>query len=75
MGEHLQQSPPINHQDIHMLFGDEGFDEVSSEPENWEDELELIGGRLVFHPGLIRYIFLPLNITLKEEDGKCPSLC
>ena len=59
MGEHLQHSPPINHQDIHMLYGDEGFDEVSSKPENWEDELEFIWGRLVFHPGLNRYIFLP----------------
>ena len=58
VGEHLQQSPPINLQAIHMLYGDEGFDEVSSEPENWEDELEFIWGRLVFHPGLYSNILL-----------------
>ena len=43
VGEHLQQSPPINLQDIHMLYGDEGFEEDSNKLENWEDELEFLG--------------------------------
>ena len=73
VGAHQQQPPPINLPDMHMLYGDEGFDEGSSEPENWEDELEFIGGRLVFHPGLNRYIFLPWNITLENEDGYSSS--
>ena len=73
VGAHQQQPPPINLPDMHMLYGDEGFDEGSSEPENWEDELEFIGGRLVFHPGLNRYIFLSWNITLENEDGYSSS--
>ena len=43
MGEHLQHSPPINLQDIHMLCGDEGFEEASNKLGNWEDDLEFIG--------------------------------
>ena len=57
VGELLRQSPPIHLQDIHMLYGNEGFDGRSREPENWEDELNY-GGRIVFHPGLNRYLFL-----------------
>ena len=48
-----------------------------SEPENWEDELEFIGGRLVFHPVLNRCVFLPWNITLEEKvnfRGKVPRV-
>ena len=64
MGKHLQHSPPINLENIHMLYGDEGFEEDSYELENWEDELEFIGGRLVFHPGLKKYVSIPWNIIL-----------
>ena len=34
VGEHPQQPPPINLPDIHMLYGDEGFEEDSNELEN-----------------------------------------
>ena len=33
VGEHLQHSPPINLQDIHMLYWDEGFEEDSNKLE------------------------------------------
>ena len=66
VGEHLQHSSPINLQDIHMLYGDEGFEEDSNELENWEDDLEFIGGRLVFHPGLKIYVSILWNIILPK---------
>ena len=43
VGEHPQQPPPINLPDIHMLYGDEGFEEGSSEPENWRINWNSLG--------------------------------